>query len=56
MTEIQRAVLDRLRDFFGVDVMPAEKLEGSDIDAWITAKEDDLFETLHAELRAQNKH
>lgn len=55
MTDYQRLMLDRLRDDFGVDVSSAELLDGADLDAWIFAQEDAVFERLHAELRAQRE-
>ena len=46
MTTIQRMMLDRLFIEFGVDISPAEMLEGSALDQWISNAEDDLFSRL----------
>lgn len=53
MTEYQRLHLARLADVFGVDVSEALQLSGEALEAWIFRAEDELFERLHVELRAQ---
>lgn len=47
------AVLRSLRERFGVDVSPAEGLTGPELQAWLYQAEDDLFERLIADRRAQ---
>ena len=53
MKQHQQITLDTLRLSFGVDITPAEGLNGQDLDEWIERAEDDVFEREHAELRAQ---
>lgn len=50
MTNLQRLTLERLADFFGVDTTAAQGLDGSALDAWIEAAEDDVFQKEHAAL------
>lgn len=50
MTEYQTIMLRRLSLEFGVDVTPAQGLEGAALDAWIEAAADALFEQLMATM------
>jgi hypothetical protein len=42
-----------LRDDFGVDVAPAEGLNGQELATWLEQAEDAVFEREHTELRRQ---
>ena len=52
-TSLQALMLRRLSLEFGVDVAPAEGLTGAALDTWLYQAEDDLFERLIADRRAQ---
>lgn len=45
-TQLQRFVLLRLRDDFGVDIEPAYLLSGTSLEAWIEGAEDRVFNDL----------
>ena len=53
MTELQTIMLRRLSAEFNVDVTPADGLTGAALDMWLYQAEDDLFERLIADRRAQ---
>lgn len=52
-TAYQAIMLRRLDKEFGVDVEPAKELSGQQLDAWIEAQSDELFEREFAEFKAQ---
>ena len=43
-TSDQQARMDALQRGFGVDVAPAQHLTGQELDTWLNAAEDRLFE------------
>ena len=50
---ISRITLKTLEVDFGVDIKPAEKLKGEDLERWREAAEDKVFEQQLAEMKAQ---
>lgn len=52
MTELQSLLLSRLRLEFGVDVSPADGLDGPDLDAWIDCAERDLLALLQQQHKS----
>lgn len=51
--EEMQITLRTLRDDFGVDVAPAEGLNGQELATWLEQAEDAVFEREHTELRRQ---
>lgn len=48
--------LRRLALEFGVDIVPAQGLDGLKLEAWLSQTENKLYEQLHAELRALTRN
>ena len=46
LTLLQFHLLDKLSGFFEVDISPAHGLYGAELDSWLIAAEDRLFEDL----------
>ena len=46
LTPLQFHLLDKLSGFFEVDISPAHGLYGAELDSWLIAAEDRLFEEL----------
>ena len=46
LTPLQFHLLDKLSGFFEVDISPAHGLYGFELDSWLSAAEDRLFEDL----------
>ena len=55
MTNLQRVLLDSLRDSFGVDVSDAEKLDGDELELWLREAESRLFSDLVQTLPMRGK-
>jgi regulator of replication initiation timing len=49
--EVSRITLQTLKVDFGVDITPAEKLKGEDLERWREAAEDKVFEQQLAEMK-----
>ena len=54
-TEYQIIRMDALQRGFGVDVAPALHLTGQELDTWLNAAEDRLFEDGLQDLRAMKQ-
>ena len=50
-TTYQTARMDGLAKSFNVDVAPAQQLSGPELDAWLSAAEDELFAAGLRDLR-----
>lgn len=54
-TSDQQTRMDGLQRGFDVDVTPAQHLTGQELDAWLNAEEDRLFEAGLQDLRAMKQ-